>query len=65
MKPRTRTNSITWERPLLYPKQEKSLFHDERYGVIEASTKSGKTHAALVWIAEQAWLHGRAGKHYW
>jgi len=51
-----------WDRPYLYPLQEKSFFmpsrnKGEQYTRIictEASTKSGKSFGALVWIAEQA-----------
>ena len=32
---------------------------------IEASTKSGKTVAALAWLLEQALLGGRPGRHFW
>ena len=51
-----------WDRPYLYPLQEQSFFmpsknKDEKYTRIictEASTKSGKSFGALVWITEQA-----------
>ncbi len=33
---------VPYQRPLVYPKQEAAIFHDARYGVIEASTKAGK-----------------------
>lgn len=42
-------------RPFMYPKQEAAIFCEERYGVCEASTKSGKTVGCIVWIVEQAW----------
>ena len=45
---------IEYERPQLYPKQEAAIFAPERYSIIEASTKSGKTVGCLVWICEQA-----------
>ena len=54
-----------YERPYLYPKQEAAFFNDERYSYCEASTKAGKTHACIVWIVEQALLHGGLGKNYW
>lgn len=54
----------TYQRPPLYEKQRRALFCPERYGIVEASTKSGKTHGCLVWITEQA-LAGRAGRNYW
>ena len=34
--------AIEYERPWLYPKQLEAIFHDKRYGCIEASTKAGK-----------------------
>jgi len=33
---------IQYERPFLYPAQREAIFCPERYGVVEASTKSGK-----------------------
>lgn len=45
---------IEWSRPWLYEKQERAIFCDERYSVIEASTKSGKTIGCAIWLLEQA-----------
>lgn len=56
---------IEYERPYLYPKQEAIFFGDHRYAYCEASTKSGKTHACIVWICEQAIMHGGPGKNFW
>lgn len=56
---------ITYVRPPLAAYQIAAIFNDSRYAEIEASTKSGKTHACLVWLAEQAALGGGAGKNYW
>jgi hypothetical protein len=50
--------------PPLYPAQRAAIFADERYSLIEASTKSGKTVGCLVWIMEQA-MAGRRGWNYW
>lgn len=55
---------IVYVRPYLYPKQKAAIFCEERYGVIEASTKSGKTHGCIVWLAEQA-MKGKAGQNFW
>ena len=55
---------VSWHRPLLYPKQEAAIFCQARYGIIEASTKSGKTHGCIVWLLEQAWA-GQRGWEYW
>jgi hypothetical protein len=48
----------------LYPKQLAALFTSHRYAIVEASTKSGKTIGALVWLFERA-LAARSGKHLW
>ena len=55
----------TFKRPWLYAKQREAIFHTARYGLVEASTKSGKTHGCIAWLAEQAWSKGRPGRHYW
>ena len=51
-------------RPNLYPKQEAALFSGKRFSFIEASSKSGKTVGAIVWIVEQA-LKGKPNNNYW
>jgi hypothetical protein len=56
---------IQYVRPFLYPKQEALLFHTARYVYVEASTKSGKTHGCIVWLVEQAILHGAPGRRFW
>ena len=56
---------VRFRRPTLYPKQERALYNDARYSVVEASTKSGKTHGAIVWLFEQAVMTGRPGRNYW
>jgi hypothetical protein len=53
-----------YTRPYLYPKQLDAMFCVERYGLIEASTKSGKTVSAIAWIVEKA-LAGKSGWNYW
>lgn len=53
-----------YQRPWVYPKQRAAIFHNKRYGLIEASTKSGKTTGCLIWLTEQALL-GNAGENYW
>lgn len=40
------------------------MFCPERYGIIEASTKSGKTVSAIAWLIEQA-MGGNSGNNYW
>ena len=58
------TLTRTYQRPTLYLKQEDAIFCNERYSVIEGSTKCGKTVACLAWILEQA-LMGKPGQTYW
>jgi hypothetical protein len=59
-----RRRVLTYTRPTLYPKQERAFFNPKRYSFIEASTKAGKTVAAIAWIIEQA-LAGQRGDVYW
>jgi Terminase RNaseH-like domain len=53
-----------YERPHLYPKQLAAIFCPERYAIVEASTKSGKTAGCMVWLTEQA-MSGKPGQHFW
>lgn len=55
---------VEYTRPYLYPKQLEAIFCSERYGLIEASTKSGKTVGCIAWIIEEA-LRGAPGWNYW
>ena len=43
----------------------KAIFHEERYGLIEATTKAGKTVACLIWLTEKAMFTGQPGREYW
>jgi hypothetical protein len=61
---KTQTKQIHYQRPQLSPYQIDALFNDSRYGVVEASTKSGKTTACLVWLLEQT-LQGKSGQDFW
>jgi hypothetical protein len=54
----------TYKRPWLYPKQQEAIFCDERWGLIEASTKSGKTVACMAWLMEQAVFLGGPGRNF-
>ena len=56
---------INYQRPPMYDKQRDAVFNDSRYSLVEASTKSGKTVSCLIWLIEQAILHGQAGQVYW
>jgi len=44
--------------------QLSAVFNDDRYGIVEASTKSGKTFACLVWLLEQA-CKATAARNFW
>lgn len=56
--------TIEYLRPHLYPKQLKAIFHNKRYGMIEATTKGGKTVGCIAWIVEQA-VQGKRGNNFW
>lgn len=55
---------MQYTRPYLYPKQSQAFFHPKRYGLCEASTKAGKTVAAIAWIIEEA-LKGDVNQNFW
>src|SRR5262252_7679481 len=56
--------AATYERPHLYERQRQFVDAEERYVVVEASTKTGKTVGCLVWITEQA-LAAKPGQECW
>lgn len=60
-----RLRSIRYVRPSLYPEQEAFLFAPERYSIVEASTKTGKTTGCLIWLNEKACLEGHEGWNGW
>lgn len=60
----TSAKEIIYQRPPLAPYQIDALFNDARYGLVEASTKSGKTAGALVWLIEKS-LQGKKGQNRW
>lgn len=43
-----------YKAPTLYPLQRLAIYAPERYSVIEASTKSGKTFGCMDWLIQQA-----------
>ena len=53
-----------YRRPFLYPEQLAFVDSPARGNVIEASTKSGKTVGAIVWLYEQA-LQAKPGSNCW
>lgn len=56
--------TIEVSRPYLYPLQEQAIYADERYSLIEASTKSGKTFGCMVWLLELT-VSAPTGRNYW
>ena len=59
------TRTIDYVRPWLAPYQLEAIFCPERYSVIEATTKAGKTAGCLVWLFEQASVYGESGRSCW
>ena len=61
----TRRPIVRTRLPRLYPKQRRAIFGDgARYAIILASTKSGKTHAAMSRLLYEASKQGR-GEYWW
>lgn len=56
--------TVTYERPWLTSYQRAALFVPERYAIVEATAKAGKTAGAMVWLTEQA-MAGRSGQNFW
>jgi hypothetical protein len=52
-------------RPRMYRKQNAAIFEPKRFSVIEATTKSGKSSSALVWLCEQAFRQTVPGRNVW
>lgn len=59
------TNTVELELPRPYPKQREAIWHPARIVSIEASTKSGKTSGAIIWLVMLALESGREGRNYW
>lgn len=55
---------LVYTRPWMAQYQLDAIFHGERYGLVEATTKSGKTVGCIVWFMEQA-MRGRDGQNFW
>jgi hypothetical protein len=58
------TRTLRYRRPWVYPAQEAALFCPERFAVVEASTKAGKTLGCIIWIVEQA-VQANPGDQLW
>ena len=56
--------TLEYERPWLADYQLEALFGPKRYGIVEGSTKCGKTAPCLIWLAEQA-MAGESGQNFW
>jgi hypothetical protein len=54
-----------YSRPKMYPKQHAAIFEERRFSIIEATTKSGKSSSALVWLCEQAFKQTVKGRNVW
>ena len=54
-----------YDFPPLYPAQQEAIAAPERYSIIEASTKSGKTIGCIIWLLSTALAEGRDGRVYW
>lgn len=57
--------NIQYRRPPLYPKQLAAIFHDKRYGFIEASTKAGKTVGNMAWLLEKTLIGPKPNQNRW
>jgi len=57
--------AVTLRFPRLYPKQKAAVFTPERFSIIEASTKSGKTISCICWLLAQAWTAPKPNRNYW
>ena len=55
---------LEWDHEL-YDKQRDAIFTPKRYAIIEASTKSGKTHGCIAWLFVEALYFGSKGRNYW
>jgi len=67
--PKPKPKPVPWVAPeylppILYPKQHEAIYCPERYAVIEASTKSGKTFGCMDWLVQRA-LAGSDGQTFW
>lgn len=56
--------NIGYKRPWMPEYQRQILDSKERFTVVEASTKTGKTASHIVWLFEQA-LKGSEGQEFW
>lgn len=58
------SRSAVYHRPWIADYQREAIFCPERYAVVEATTKAGKTAGCLIWLFEQA-ARSKAGRNHW
>lgn len=54
-----------YTRPPLTDYQTQAFFHPARRVLIEGTTKTGKNHAAIAWMFEQAAVHAKSINYWW
>lgn len=59
------TQTIHLKLPTPYPAQRDAIWCPERYAIIEASTKAGKTLGCLVWLEHLALTATQPGQYWW
>ena len=57
--------SYVYERPPLTDYQAEAYFHDARTALVEGATKTGKGHAGMAWLFEQAAVVAKAMNYWW
>lgn len=56
---------MTFALPPIFEYQQRALFTQHRYAIVEGSTKVGKTYPCTVWLLDQMGQHGRPGRNFW
>lgn len=59
----TAKKKIEVELPALYQAQHEMVYCAERYSIVEASTKAGKTFACIIW--QISMVFSLIGEHWW
>lgn len=57
--------TVTIKLPPVASYQKTAVFCDEQHGIIEASTKSGKTFSSMLWLMEGGLSEGKPGREFW
>lgn len=58
-------SSVTLNLPPVVEYQHKALWGDFRYGIVDGSTKCGKTYPCLIWLLEHAGKATGPNQHVW